>query len=93
MCFTGKEIQARFSKDGNLENGLKVERLDVIGLMVVIRTGASICQVNASKLGRLLGTVGLEELPDSRERTGPPVLRLSCEGQKMSGSCFLTTLT
>ena len=35
---------------------LKVERLDVKGLMVVIRTGASICQVNASKLGRPLGT-------------------------------------
>ena len=59
---------------------------------MVIRTGASICQVNASKLGRPLGTVDLAELTDSRERTGPPVLWLSCEGQKMSGSCFLTTL-
>ena len=26
-------------------------------------------------------TLDLEELPDSRERTGAPVLWLSCEGQ------------
>ena len=49
--------------------------------MVVISTGASIFQVNASKLKRLLGTVDLEELPDSCERTGAPVLWLSCESQ------------
>ena len=49
--------------------------------MVVISTGASIFQVNASMLRRPLGTVNLEELPDSREQTGAPVLWLSCEGQ------------
>ena len=41
----------------------------------------SFFQVNASKLRRPLDTVDLEELPDSRERTGAPVLWLSCEGQ------------
>ena len=60
---------------------LKVEIIVVKGPMVVIFTGASIFQVNASKLTRPLGTVDLEELPDSRERTGALVLWLSCEGQ------------
>ena len=51
------------------------------GPMVVISTGASIYQVNIGKLRRPLDTVDLEELPDSRERTGAPVLWLSFEGQ------------
>ena len=38
-------------------------------------------QVNPCKLRRPLDTVDLEEPPDSRERTGAPVLRLSYEGQ------------
>ena len=41
--------------------------------MVVICTGASIFQVNASKLRSPLDTVDLEELPDSCERTGTRV--------------------
>ena len=49
--------------------------------MVAISIGASIFQVNASKLRRLLVTEDLEELPDSCERTGAPVLWLSCEDQ------------
>ena len=49
--------------------------------MGVISTGASIYQENVSKQRRLLNTVDLEELPDSRERTGAPVLWLSCERQ------------
>ena len=49
--------------------------------MVVICTGASIFQVNASKLRSPLDTVDLEELPDSCERTGTRVLCLSCGGQ------------
>ena len=49
--------------------------------MAVISTGATIFQANVSKLRRLLGTVDLEELPDSREREGAPVLWLPCEGQ------------
>ena len=60
---------------------LKVEILAVKGTMVVINTGASIFQVNASKLRRPLGTVDLEESPYSLERTGALVLWLSCEGQ------------
>ena len=49
--------------------------------MVVINTGTSIFQVDVSKLRRPLDTVDLGVLPDSRERTGAPVLWLSCEGQ------------
>ena len=49
--------------------------------MVVISTGASIFQVHESKLRRPLDAVDLEELPNSRERAGAPVLWLSCEGQ------------
>ena len=49
---------------------LNVEIIAVKGPMAVISTGASIFQVNVSKLRRLLGTVVLEEPPDSRERTG-----------------------
>ena len=60
---------------------MKVEILAVKGSMVVISTGASIFQVNVSKLRRPVNTVDLEELPDSRERTGAPVLWLSCDGQ------------
>ena len=76
-----KKIRAKFSKDGNVENGLKVEIIAFKGPMVVISTGATIFQVNASMLQRPLDTVDLEELRESRERTGPPVLWLSCEGQ------------
>ena len=49
--------------------------------MVVISVGASIFQLNASKPRRPLDTVDLEELLDSCERTGAPVLWLSCESQ------------
>ena len=49
--------------------------------MAVVNTGAAIFQANTSKLRTLLGTVDLEELPDSHERTGAPVLWLSCGGQ------------
>ena len=34
----------------------------------------------------------LEQLPDSRLRTGAPVLGVSCEGQLVFGSCSLTNL-
>ena len=37
-------------------------------------------QASVSRLRRPLDTEDLEELPDSRERTGAPVLWLSCEG-------------
>ena len=58
--------------------------------MVVISTGASIFQVNASQLRRPSDTVDLEELPDSRERTGTPVLWLLVDVKEMFGSCSLT---
>ena len=58
-----------------------VEISAVKGSMVVISTGASFFQVRVSKLRRPLGTLDLEQPPASRERTGAPVLWLSCEGQ------------
>ena len=60
---------------------LKVESIAVKGAMAVISTGATIFQANVSKLRRPVDTVDMEELPDSRGRTGAPVLWLSCEGQ------------
>ena len=59
---------------------LKVEILAVKGPMAVVSTEATIHQLK-SELRRLYYTVDLEELPDSRERTGAPVLWHSCEGQ------------
>ena len=49
---------------------LRVEIIAVKELLVVINTGTSIFQVNASKLRRPLDTVDVEELQDSCERTG-----------------------
>ena len=56
---------------------LKVEIIAVKGPMAVISTCATIFQASVSKFRRPLGTVDLEELQDSRERTGAPVLWLS----------------
>ena len=65
----------------------------VEGTMVVISTGASIVQVNISKLRRPSGTVDLEQSPDSRERTRAPVLcLLSCRGQIDVWELFVTSL-
>ena len=60
---------------------LKVEISAAKGPMAVISTGAIIFQASVSKLRRPLGTVDVEELPDSREVKRAPVLWLSCEGQ------------
>ena len=60
---------------------VEVEIIAVNGTIAVVNTGATILQANISKLRRPLDTVDLEELPDSRERGGAPVLWLSCEGQ------------
>ena len=68
MCFIGKMIRAKSSKDGNLAN-LKVEIVAIKGPMVVIGIVASIFEVDASRLRRPSDTVDLEDLPDSRERT------------------------
>ena len=39
MCFIGKKIRAKSSRDGNLENGwLKVEIIAIKGPMAVINT-------------------------------------------------------
>ena len=80
MCFTGKKISANPA------------RTDI---WQMVAGGNRCCQkphgsyqyqcdhfqANVSKLRGPLDTVDLEELPDSRERAGAPVLWLSCEGQ------------
>ena len=60
-------------------------------------SGASIFQVTASKRIRPLNTVDLEDLLDPRERTGAPVLWLSCEGQTdvwelFTGNSYLSAI-
>ena len=47
------------------------------GVMAAVNTDTTLFQKNISKLSRPLETADLEELPDSRERTGAPVLCLS----------------
>ena len=81
FCFTGKKIRARSSKGRKSGKWLKVDIIAVKGRMAVVNTGATILQANMSKLRRPLDTWDLEELPDSRERAGAPVLWLSYEGQ------------
>ena len=76
-----QEDPTKFHQGTTSGKWLTVEILAVKGPMVVISTGASIFQVNASKLRRSLDSVDLVELPDSCERTGAPVLWLSSEGQ------------
>ena len=50
--------------------------------MAVVHTGATIFSGKCiGKLRRPLDTADSEELPDSRERAGGPLLWLSCEGQ------------
>ena len=61
---------------------MKVDIVANQGPMAVINTGSATIQANISKLRRPLDTVDLEELPDPRERTGTPVLWLSCEKKK-----------
>ena len=80
-CFIGNKIRANFCKD---EISKMVEGGDNFcdnNPMVVIITGTSILQVNASKLRRPSDTADLEESPDSCERTGALVFSLSCEDQ------------
>ena len=79
--FIGKTIRAKASKDGNPANGLNVEIIAIKGPVAIISIGSAIFQTNISKLKRPLGTVDLDDLPDSRERTGAPVQWLSCEGK------------
>ena len=67
------------------------------GSTAIISIGATIYQVNASKLLRPLDTVDLEELPDSCERTRALALWLSCEGQTdvwelFSGNSYLSAI-
>ena len=62
-------------------NWSKVASIAIKGSVAVIHTGSTIFSAKKRNIRRPLDTVDLEELPDSRERTGAPVQWLSCEGQ------------
>ena len=64
-----------------------MEILAVKGPMAVVSAEATIHQVK-SELRRPLNTVDLEELPDSRERTGAPVLWLLRRTNGCLGAVF-----
>ena len=72
--FYWREDPSKIQQGRKSGKWLRVEIIAVKGPMVVINTGTSIFQVNASELQRPLDTVDLEELPDSCERTGAPVM-------------------
>ena len=79
--FQWQEDPSKIQQGRKSGRWLQVEIIAVKSPMVLISTGVSIFQINKSKLRRNLDTVDLEELRDSHERTGAPVLWLSCEGQ------------
>ena len=65
--------------------------------MAVVNTGETMFLEKTSKQKRPLDTVDLEELPNSRERAGAPVLRISCEGhvdvwEMLSDNSYLSAI-
>ena len=72
--FYWQEDPSKIQQGRNIWKMCEVEIIAGKGLLVVISTGAFICQVNVSKLKKPLKTVDLEELPDSRGRTRAPML-------------------
>ena len=96
--FSWQEDPSNIQQGRKSTKWLKVEIIAIKGPMAVTSTGSTIFQANISKLRRHVDTVDLEELPDSRERTGAPVLWLSCEGQAdvwemfSDSSCLSATL-
>ena len=81
VCFSGKMTRAKFSKDGSLVNGCRWKSVLSKAPRRFTVAVRPFFQASVSKLRRPLDTEDLEELPDSRERTGAPVLWLSCKGQ------------
>ena len=83
MCFTGKKIRAKSSKDGNLENVLKVEIIAIKGTMAVISTGATDCSGKCKQVKKNFWALWIwKNLLTRVSEQGAPVLWLSCEGQK-----------
>ena len=81
QMFYWREDPSKIQQGRKSGKWLKVEIIAVKGPIVVINTAASIFQVNENKPRRPLDTADFEELSDSCERTGGPVLWLSCKGQ------------
>ena len=74
-------------------NWSKVARIAIKGSVAVIHTGSTIFPTNIRNIRRPLDTVDLEELPDSRERTGKHLFNGSlAEDRQMSGKRFQTIL-
>ena len=90
--FCGQKDPSKIQQGRKSGKWWKVEIIVVESPMAVISSGASIFQVNASRLKSLLNIVDLEKLLDPRERTGALVLCFFAQVNQISGSCFLTTL-
>ena len=90
--FYWQEDPSKFQQGRKSRKRLKLEIIAVKGSMTVVNTSATILQANISKLRRPLDTLDLEELQDSRERSRPPVLWLSCEVKLVFGRCSRTAL-
>ena len=71
MFFIGKKIRAKIQQGRKSGKRSKVEIIATKDPMAVISTGSSIFRAKKSKLRRLLDTVDLQELPDSREDEEP----------------------
>ena len=74
QVFYWQEDPSKIQQGRKSGKWLKVEIIAVKGPMAVVNTGATTFQANTRKLRRPLDTVDLEEIPDSRERAGAPVL-------------------
>ena len=81
IVFYWQDDPSKIQQGRKSDKWLRVEIIAVKGPIAVISSGATIFQANVSKLTRPSDTVDLAELPDARERTGAPVLWLSCERQ------------
>ena len=79
--FYWREDTSKIQQGRESGKWLKVEIIAVKSVVVVVNTGTSIFQVNASKRRRPSDTVDLEELLDSCEGTGALVFWHSCDGQ------------
>ena len=90
QMLNGQEDPSKIQQGRKSGKWLRVEIIAVKGPMVVISTGTSIFQVNASELRRHLDTVALEESQDSSEQQEHLCYGFLVRVKQMSGSCSLT---
>ena len=87
--FNWQEDPSKIQQGRNSGKWLKVDIVAIKeALWQLLSTGSTIFRTNISNLSNFLDTLDLEEVPDSRERTGAPVLWLCCEGQADAWEMF-----